>query len=155
MRRKDREVTEKEKLLEILDQAEVCRLAINAKPAPYIVPLNFGYIWDKSLLLYFHSALDGRKIDLLLENKTVGFELDTGHTLVTGEKPCDWSMNYKSIIGTGTIMFLESEADQILALNCIMSKYGFTGKPEYQKEMFAKMRFYKLVVQEMTGKARI
>jgi len=154
MRRKDREITEKEKLLEILDHAEVCRLAITADPAPYIVPLNFSFIWDNDLELYFHSAFEGRKIDLLSNNNHVGFELDTGHTLVTGEKPCDWSMNYKSIIGTGIVEFLESEADQIKALNCIMGKYGFTGKPDYQKEMFAEMKFFKLVVQEMTGKAR-
>lgn len=154
MRRKDREVLGKEKLLEILNQSDVCRLAINSNPAPYIVPLNFGYIWNEELELYFHSARDGRKIDLLGNNNNVGFELDTGHALVTGEKPCDWSMNYKSIIGVGTIEFLETEADQIRALNCVMNKYGFAGKPEYQKEMFAKMRFYKLVVKEITGKAR-
>ncbi len=153
MRRKDREISEKERLLEILGQSDVCRLAISSNSAPYIVPLNFGYVWNDVLELYFHSARDGRKIDLLLNNNLVGFEIDAAHKLVSGEKPCDWSMNYQSIIGEGLIEFLESENDQINALNRIMDKYGASENYEYQKELLPKMRFYKLVVKKITGKA--
>jgi uncharacterized protein len=62
---------------------------------------EFWLSWEENLVLYFHSATEGRKLNLLAKNSTVGFELDTGHELVTADLACNWGMKYKSIIGTG------------------------------------------------------
>ena len=46
------------------------------KGLPYVIPLNFGYkIEDNSLVLFFHSAREGRKIDILKEYNAVCFEM--------------------------------------------------------------------------------
>ena len=42
MRRHDREITDKNEILEIMDRCDVCRLAFNDGDYPYILPLNFG-----------------------------------------------------------------------------------------------------------------
>ena len=42
MRRKDREITDFTKMLDIMRQCDVCRLAIHDTPYPYLIPMNFG-----------------------------------------------------------------------------------------------------------------
>mgnify|MGYP000909609333 CR=1 FL=1 len=154
MRRKDRELHTKDELLAILEEAEVCRLAIQTGGAPYIVPLNFGYSWADQLVLYFHSAGEGRKIDLLKENNTVGFELDTAHVLAKAVKACDWGMKYRSVIGTGMVEFIEDEDEKRLALQAIMRKYGFPGEASFDGAMLRSTKVYKLVAQEVSGKEK-
>ena len=42
MRRKDREITDFNEIIEIIKKCDVCRIALNDEDFPYIVPLNFG-----------------------------------------------------------------------------------------------------------------
>ena len=42
MRRHDREITDKNEILEIMNLCDVCRLAFKDGDYPYILPLNFG-----------------------------------------------------------------------------------------------------------------
>jgi uncharacterized protein len=154
MRRKDRELTSKEELLSILEEADVCRIAIQTGKAPYIVPLNYGYSWVDRLVIYFHSAGEGRKIDLMQKNGTVGFEIDTAHELVQDAQACNWGMKYKSIIGTGNVVFIEDEKEKALTLQAIMKKYGFPGHPEFNGPMLQKTKVYKLIVEEISGKQK-
>lgn len=42
MRRHDREITDRNDILDIMKRASVVRLAFNSDPVPYILPLNFG-----------------------------------------------------------------------------------------------------------------
>ena len=61
MRRKDREITDFNEMLEIMKKCDVCRIALNDEEFPYIVPLNFGLdIQEDKVLLYFHSAMKGK-----------------------------------------------------------------------------------------------
>ena len=77
MRRKDREINSKAEIIKIIQEERTCRLAIKDEPYPYIVPLNYGVeIEDDQIILYFHSALEGRKIDLLKADPKVAFEID-------------------------------------------------------------------------------
>ena len=60
MRRKDREITELEKVIAVLGACECCRLGLVDDSEAYIVPMNFGYeIIHNNLLLYFHCAKEG------------------------------------------------------------------------------------------------
>ena len=166
MRRKDRKLTDKTDLLAVLDEADVCRLAIQTGRAPYIVPLNFGYAWDESLVLYFHSATEGRKLDLLTANGDVGFELDTGHELVKADLACNWGMKYRSIIGTGKVSFIEDESEKAAALSVIMRKYrpvsldghdkaaGSVEVTEFPVSNLRSVKMLRLVVEELSGKQK-
>lgn len=154
MRRKDRELTDRADLLAILDEADVCRIAIQTGKAPYIVPLNFGYSWDENLVLYFHSATEGRKLDLLAANNEVGFELDTGHELVTADLACNWGMKYQSIIGTGEVSFIEDDKDKALALDAIMRKYGYAGTAMFTGPNLRSVKVFSLKVEDLTGKQK-
>lgn len=152
MRRADREISDKATLIEILDVAEVCRIALQTGKAPYIVPLNFGYAWEEKLVIYFHCAKAGRKLDLIKLNDLVGFEIDTGYKLITGDNACDWGMKYKSIIGVGKISQIDDEARKERALHQIMKHYNFMGMPEYKKEVFKNTVVLGMTVEEISGK---
>ena len=121
MRRKDREVTDPGKIDAIIADCTCCRLAFCDGGRPYIVPLSFGFAWeDGRRVFYFHSAKEGRKIDLIRAGGVVGFELDTNYKLNEGDRACKYSARFQSVIGTGTVSFVEDLAAKKAALECIM-----------------------------------
>ena len=81
MRRKDKEVVDRERIDEIIRGAQVCRLAMIDGDEPYLVPLSFGY---DGRAIYFHSAVEGRKVEALRRNARVCFEIDTGVEVLEG-----------------------------------------------------------------------
>ena len=86
MRRADREIREFDRMLAVADACDCCRLGLLDDAGAYIVPLNFGYEAEgEKLTLYFHGAGQGKKIDLIREQKSASFEMDTRHALVEGE----------------------------------------------------------------------
>ncbi|MGN1167056.1 MAG: pyridoxamine 5'-phosphate oxidase family protein [Lachnospiraceae bacterium] len=127
MRRKDREVTGTEEIRQILDRFKVCRIGLVDAGKPYIIPVNMAYEFiEDRLIIYFHCAKEGKKIDLIRKNATVGFEMDQEIGLTEGNTPCQYSYRYVSIIGSGTASFVEDEKEKAAALTKIMKHQ--TGK---------------------------
>lgn len=122
MRRNERQVTSLPQIKEIIKNCRVCRIAVNDGPAPYIVPMSFGYKLraDGELTLYFHCAGAGKKNTLLKENLSVGFEMDRMLHITGRDKlACSYTCLYESIVGTGTAAFLtspDSKRDALLAI---------------------------------------
>ena len=83
MRRKDREITDISEIIDLMKKCDVYRLGLNDNGFPYILPLNFGMEQDEEgkVTLYFHSALEGRKTELLKEGLKASFEMDTKHEI--------------------------------------------------------------------------
>lgn len=124
MRRKDRQVLDKDTIVKIIDKCNVCRLGFIDNDEVYIVPLNFGYTFEDKLILYFHGALKGRKADILSHCPIkTGVEMDCNHKLLVEEKACNCSFNYSSIIGTGEAVVINELEEKKFALNQIMLKY--------------------------------
>ena len=153
MRRKEREVTDDKSITEIISNCHCCRLAFNDNDAPYIVPMNFGYEQiEKQFVFYFHSATEGRKIELIKSGNPVGFEMDTNYMLKDSDKPCGYSARFQSVIGTGNVSFLTDNIDKEYALSQIM--YHNTGEREWEfsAEMLDAVAVFKLVVKELSCK---
>jgi len=125
MRRKDREITNLDEVIDILDDTDVIRLAMNNGDFPYIVPVNFCYelTANNQLIFYIHGAKVGTKVELLRKNPLLSFELDTEHQLITNERACKYSFNYASIIGNGYATFIEEPTAKIAALQVMMNKF--------------------------------
>lgn len=153
MRRKDREITDYSKMIEILKQCDCCRVAFTEENGPYILPLNFGFTKkDEQLVFYFHGSKEGKKMELIKNQKQVGFELDCKHQLVTGEIACDYSYLFQSIIGKGMIELVEDYDEKVTGLNVIMSQYSAQSHWDYQEQMVNSVAVIKLVVSEWTCK---
>ncbi len=148
MRRREKQITDTKQMEQILEQATVCRLAMVDKGRPYVVPLNFGY---RDGSLYFHSAPEGRKIDVLKENPHVCFEVDELIKMNKAAAACDWGVSFRSVIGTGTARILETPAEKKAGLDIIMAHYS--GRSfDYPDEKLAKTAVIQVTVHEMTGK---
>ena len=153
MRRSDREVRKFEDIVAIMEECDVCRIALNNNGYPYILPLNFGLsIKEDKIELYFHGAMEGTKYDLIEKDNRVSFEMDCGHKLVTEIERGNCTMEYKSVIGQGYIEML-SDDEKYDALCILMRHYHQEDFP-FDKSVMPHTKVFKLVVEKVTGKVR-
>jgi len=150
LRRKDREIKSREEIEAIIQKALVCRLGMADESGPYIVPLSFGY---RDGFLFFHSAKEGKKLNILRKNNKVCFEMDTDHEVVKSEKACDWGMKYKSVIGFGNAFVVEDIESMKAALDVIMAHYS-AGSFEYDVKKLERTVAIKVEIESMTGKKK-
>lgn len=154
MRRTDREVTEFNDIIAIMEKCDVCRLALNNDGYPYILPLNFGMeVKDNRIILYFHGAAEGTKYELMEKDNRASFEMDCEHLLVTDEEHGNCTMNYESVIGQGHIEML-SDDEKFDAL-CILMKHYHQEEFPFNKAVMPRTKVFKLVVEQVTGKIRL
>ena len=59
MRRKEKEITDKKEIEKVLQESNVCRLAMVDGDKPYMVPMNFGY---RDACLFFTVQKRGEKL---------------------------------------------------------------------------------------------
>jgi nitroimidazol reductase NimA-like FMN-containing flavoprotein (pyridoxamine 5'-phosphate oxidase superfamily) len=149
MRRNEREIKDRKDIDDIIKRCRVCRLAMCDDGQPYIVPLNFGY--DGSFL-YFHTAPEGRKIDIIKRNNRVGFEFDILHDIVTAEQACKWGAKYESVMGSGTAEIVDDLEAKKEALEWIMRQYG-NGAWDFKEEILKKTLVLRVRILEISGKA--
>ena len=148
MRREDKEIKDKNIIESIIKRAIVCRIALSENNIPYIVPVIFGY---KDNCLYFHSATEGRKIDIIKQNNNVCFEFDIDQELVKSKNSCSCSMKYYSVIGFGKAFFIDDIEEKRMALNIIMKHYSINTF-EYSKNVIDNTAIIKVEIDSMTGK---
>ena len=155
MRRKDREVTDREAIRAILDKAKVLHLAMIDNGRPYVVPLHYGYTLDDDrLTLYLHSAKEGRKLDVLRKNDRVAFVLETDVSLISGgELACKYGSAYASVMGEGTAVLLDDPVQKIEALQILMKTQ--TGREfAFTPAMAESVSVIRVNVDSFTAKAR-
>jgi Predicted flavin-nucleotide-binding protein len=157
LRRKDKEIIDTDEKLEIIAKCKICRLGLSDNNYPYIVPLNYGFSHDDGkLTLYFHSAAEGKKIDIIKKNNNACFEIDCDTKLIEGENPCDYGYEFKSIIGFGKIIILELKDEKINGLNYLMKQQtGKDIKYDFNENELNNILVFKLPVDEFTGKQKI
>jgi uncharacterized protein len=152
MRRKEKEINEISEIENVIRSAEVCRIAFANDNEPYIVIMNFGYSGGSEKKLYFHSAMEGKKLDMIRKNNYVCFEFDIDHNLRKGSAACDFSMSYRSVIGWGRIAIISDDYEKSRGLDTIMSHYSNEKEFLYDKMNLDRMLILRLDIQKMTGK---
>ena len=149
MRRKDKQVKDIEIIKSALNRAIVCRLGLTENNMPYIVPMKFGYTDN---YLYFHSAPEGKKIDIIKNNSQVCFEIDLDHELVIKDTACNATMKYLSIIGFGKAELIDDFEQKQRALQIIMDHYSKKKKHKFSKTMINRIIIIRIKIESMTGK---
>ena len=150
MRRKEKEIVGKAKVIKKFNEAQVCRIAFNDSPFPYIIPVHFVYIKD---CFYFHSAEEGRKIELIKKDGQICFETDKVYKILSNEKACNWSTKYESIIGTGRAVVVEDLEEKRKALSHLMNKYSEKIDWEIPKEVIKCLSVIRVNILSITGKS--
>jgi len=148
MRRREKEITEMVGLEQILWQGRVCQLAITDLPAPYVVSLSYGY---RDGVLYFHSAPEGHKLNLLHHNPVVGFSVVIDLGIAQAQTACNWGARYRSVVGYGPIEFIDDLESKRSALKLLMAQYS-DAEHTFPDMKILKTCVFRLVISQMTGK---
>jgi uncharacterized protein len=150
MRRKDRAM-DLAATKELLQSAEYGTLATAGQDnMPYLVPMSFVYIEDS---IYFHCAVEGRKINNMKENAKACFNVVEQVELL----PAAFSTKYKSAVVSGEIAEVVEANEKAKALELFVQKYSpdfHESGMKYIEKAIANTRVFKLLVIEITGKAR-
>ncbi len=150
MNRKDREVTDFNEIISIIDSCDTLRLGINNGEYPYVVPFSFGYeVQDNQIIFYTHCAKRGLKLDLIAENPKVCVETDAMNGYV--ETARGVTTDYRSFIGFGTAEIADYD-DTVKGLDLLMKHCNVEG---YSAEECAKLGIttvIKITVDRYTAK---
>ena len=154
MTKRERQVTDPEQILHILDTAKVVHLGLSVNDEPYVVPMNYGYTMeDGKLTLYLHSAVRGKKLDIIRANSKVFFEIDCDRMPFEGRVPCQYGMVYSSIMGRGTATLVEDVEAKKQAMTILMKTQ--TGKDfSFNDRLVSIVTVIRIDVSEYTAKHR-
>ena len=111
MRRSDREITDMDRIMEIVRRQSVCCVAFQDMPCPYLIPMNYGAALENGrLTLYFHGAAVGTKLDRLNADPHVSFTIVGGSQVsLNFEEACRSTAGFDSVCGTGTAELVPAE----------------------------------------------
>jgi uncharacterized protein len=121
MRRPEREITDPALIRATFTEADLLYLALPDQPAPYVLPVNFG--WEPGRL-FVHGAREGRKLELLGRHPEVGFCLTAGARVVPAADACGFSATGRSVVGTGRVRVLDDASERTHALDVILRHYA-------------------------------
>lgn len=153
MRRKDKEINDFDEMIKIIRKCDSCVIALNDDGFPYVVPLNFGLdIEGDQVYLYFHCAMEGKKLDLIRKDNRVTFEMDCEHNFILYEERMSCTMGYASVIGHGTMEFVSNE-DKLKSLKILMRQYHAEDF-QFNEKMANVTTVLRLKVSDMIGKRR-
>ena len=152
--KRERQVTDPEQILHILDTAKVVHLGLSVNDEPYVVPMNYGYTMEEGkLTLYLHSAIRGKKLDMIRANSKVFFEIDCDRMPFEGRVPCQYGMVYSSIMGRGTATLVENVEAKKQAMTILMKTQ--TGKDfSFNDRLVSIVTVIRIDVSEYTAKHR-
>jgi nitroimidazol reductase NimA-like FMN-containing flavoprotein (pyridoxamine 5'-phosphate oxidase superfamily) len=155
MRRNDREVKDKALIEQFIAKEQIIRIAFYDNGDLYIVPLNYGFIYENDkYVFYFHGAKAGRKFELSKSSPMVGFEIDGAYELLQADVACDYSAKFQSIIGTGRLSIIEDHEEKIKGLNTMMSHISGKSEWDYSKDMVDAVAVFRLDVDKLSCKAK-
>ncbi|MCE5297075.1 MAG: pyridoxamine 5'-phosphate oxidase family protein [Euryarchaeota archaeon] len=147
MRRVDREITDRNVIDELIAKASICRIGLVDGDEAYIVPMNFGY---GDGCLWFHSALEGRKVDLVKKNGKASFEMDIDDGLVMDKVADKCTNRYSCVMGTGPISIAEGE-EKMKGIELLMEHYS--SEPFKMTDKCAPMvHIFKLEIRSLSCK---
>nr|WP_279355675.1 pyridoxamine 5'-phosphate oxidase family protein [Fundidesulfovibrio agrisoli] len=149
VRKAEREIKDFKLVEALLQRAEYVHMALWDGASPYVIPVSFGY---KDRVLYFHSALKGRKAECLRTCDRVSFDAVLEYELCRQLKSCGYTAHFKSVVGVGRASLIEDKDAKRAALDIIMSHYdGPTG--HYPDEVLDVTAVVRVDIEELTGKS--
>ena len=153
MRRKDKKIENDSEIKEILSNSEHVTVAMSLEDNPYLVTFNHGYD-EENNCIYFHCALEGRKIEIWKKNPKVWGQsfLDLGYQ----KGICEHF--YKTAQFEGTVSFIEDEQEKFEAMKYLIQQ--LEDEPDKVEELHFKtstarlsgIRIGKIAITFLSGK---
>jgi nitroimidazol reductase NimA-like FMN-containing flavoprotein (pyridoxamine 5'-phosphate oxidase superfamily) len=150
MRKSEKEIRERKAVDAVIRESRVCRLGMVDGDRPYVVPLCFGYDGE---YVVFHSAREGRKMDLIRRNSRVCLEFDVVDRVVEADEACGWGIRYRSVIAGGRAEILEDPGQKRAALAVLMEQYaGRGGSHEFPDKILKHTAVIRVTLENVSGK---
>ena len=154
MTKRERQVTDYDQILGILDKGMVLHLGLAVNDEPYVVPMNYGYTMENGkLVIYLHSAVRGKKLDMMQANPKVFFAIDCDREPFEGKLPCQYGLVYSSVMGKGIATIVEDVEEKMKAMSILMKTQ--TGKDfSFDERLVSIVAVIRIDVEEYTAKHR-
>jgi nitroimidazol reductase NimA-like FMN-containing flavoprotein (pyridoxamine 5'-phosphate oxidase superfamily) len=154
MTKRERQITDQKQIIDILNRAKVLHLGLCVDNEPYVVPMNYGYTMEgEKLVVYLHSAVRGKKLDMIKVNPKVFFEIDCDVVPFDGVMPCQYGVTYSSIMGRGIAKIVEDVEEKKKAMSVLMKTQ--TGKDfSFVDRLVSMVAVIRIDVSEYTAKHR-
>ncbi|MBO7253079.1 MAG: pyridoxamine 5'-phosphate oxidase family protein [Oscillospiraceae bacterium] len=154
MTKRERQVTDPAQIRHILDTGKVLHLGLAVDNEPYVVPMNYGYTMEEGkLVLYLHSAVQGKKLDMIRANPKVFFEIECDLMPFEGRVPCQYGLVYSSIMGRGKARIIENVSEKQAAMALLMKTQ--TGKDfSFEERLVSIVAVIRIDAEEYTAKHR-
>lgn len=153
MRLSQREIKDFGQIIEVVKKCDTMHVAFFDKDFPYIVPVSYGYkvVGDK-IIIYFHSAKEGKKVALIEQDNRVCIEID----VLNGYKETERGVtaDYESIIGYGRAEKLENLDEIEEGLEMLLKHCNIQGDFASNCAMTKMTNVYKIELESFTGKKR-
>ncbi|MEI7429903.1 MAG: pyridoxamine 5'-phosphate oxidase family protein [Betaproteobacteria bacterium] len=149
VRRKDREIGVDEATRLMASGSYGILATVDSDSQPYAIPLSYVLDGDH---IYFHCALEGKKLDNIRSNSAVSFCV-VGKTQTLPDK---FSTEYESAIAFGTANEIYGD-EKMEALLKILEKYSPEFMAQGKTYIAAKIdatRVVKIDISHLSGKAR-
>lgn len=117
MKNAEREITDPAAIDRVLLEGKFATIAMCRGDEPYVVTLSHGYDPGRKAL-YFHSALEGLKIEILRANPRVCATVILDRGYLTGK--C--SHAYDSVVLTGRLGLVESLEEKKHGMNVMLER---------------------------------
>ena len=126
---------------------------IDSDGEPYGVPVS--YVFDRDGYIYFHSAIQGHKIDCIRAEPRCSFCVVDQDHIVPGE----FTTYFRSVILFGTIRVLEDDEEKRSAIEKLTLKYAPESSPERRAAAidreWDRLCMWEFQVEHMSGKEAI
>jgi len=154
MRRVEREVNSKLEIKNIILKGSILNLGLNSSVFPYVVPLNYIFKEENdNWFIYFHSAKQGYKIDLINKDERCGFTIYNDLGVKLKEKSNSGTNLYECIMGTGYICEVKEFQEKHEIAKKLLRKYGYVEDIQIENEVIEKTYIGKITIKEISGKA--
>ena len=157
MYHEDRRITDQEIIKAILSANNVARIALHDEPYPYIVAMNYGYEWEKELVLYFHMAVRGHRIDLIRKNPNVAVNISAFLDRVGHKNYRKEPHDYRSVnvFGRAEIISPIENPDEFLHGLSVLCRNNFRpGVAKITEDMKARLFVLKITAEQITAKSQ-
>lgn len=154
MTRREMEITEPEKIREILEKSKVIHVGLVDEGMPYVVPMNYGYSFDGSrMTIYMHGAKKGYKLDVIRKNPICCFEMECEVEPFTGDVACKYGTAYSCLMGRGRIGIVEDTEEKKQAMTLLM-KAQTGGDFEFDDKLVSVVSVLRIDTEVYTAKHR-
>jgi nitroimidazol reductase NimA-like FMN-containing flavoprotein (pyridoxamine 5'-phosphate oxidase superfamily) len=133
IRRKDREIKDKDWIIALLNRADYGVLATCKDGQPFTVARNFAYD-PECHAIYFHGARKGRTFENVGEGTPANLNVSEMGEWILAERAMNFGVKYKGVVVFGTLRIVDDNDEAKHGLQLLMDKHFPHLKPDIDYE---------------------